>query len=81
MSDLISREAAINALSCVNPTEPYLDYDDAVNAIKGVTDAIIHCKDCENFKQQNNSFWCGNGAFIRETVTPDHYCGYAKRRD
>lgn len=33
-NDLISRQAAIDALSCENPTEPYIDYDDAVKAIR-----------------------------------------------
>ena len=34
MNDLISRQAAIDALSCENPTEIYVFYDDAVKAIK-----------------------------------------------
>ena len=34
--DSISRQAAIEALACTNPTEPYIDYDDAVEAINNV---------------------------------------------
>lgn len=39
MSDLIDRQEAINALSCINPTEPYIYYDEAVEAIKELPSA------------------------------------------
>ena len=39
MDDLISRQAAIDALSCENPTEYWIDYDDAVKAINDIPTA------------------------------------------
>ena len=52
MTDLISRQAAIDALSCENPTEIYVFYDDAVKAIKKLPAAqpgIVRCKECKHF--------------------------------
>ena len=39
MDDTISRQAAIDALSCENPTEYWIDYDDAVKAINDIPTA------------------------------------------
>lgn len=37
--DTISRQAAINALSCENPTEIYIFYEDAVKALNDLPSA------------------------------------------
>ena len=50
-TDTISRQDAIDALYCTNPTEPYIHIDDAVKAIKelpSVESQIIRCKDCKH---------------------------------
>lgn len=72
MSDLISRQAAIEALMCTNPTEPYIDYDDAVKAIQDLPSAekrgrwkrikaypdLVFCDECgEPFKSNPNEEW------------------------
>ena len=60
MDDLISRQAAIDALSCINPTEPYLDYDDAVAAIKALPSAQPEpnydewCTDCKEYDHKRH---------------------------
>lgn len=65
MSDLISRQAAIDALRTCYDTETitmdngdeYINYDDAVGEIEQLPPAqpeIIRCKDCKYWKQQTN---------------------------
>ena len=97
MSDLISRQAAIDAIRASTKKytgfmemEMYTD-DDAVEAIKELPSAqpeIIHCRDCKHWQSEeyigNNNVHTLNIASLpcKNWLTGgDWYCGSAERKD
>ena len=97
MDDLISRQAAIDALRAsakkytgFMEMEMYTD-DDAVEAIEGLPSAqpeIIHCRDCKHWQSEeyigNNNVHTPNIASLpcKNWLTGgDWYCGSAERKD
>ena len=89
MSDLIDRQAAIDALG-EKPLvwDDLSDFDlglaaqwsydvDAIKALPSAQTEIIRCRECKHMQEDKifHQCWC-NG---RE-VKPDHFCGYAERR-
>ena len=87
VNDLISRQAAIDALGEEPPV--WYDGDDeiaernqwrrdvkAIKNLPSVQPEIIRCKDCKYCEETNHVFgWCDG-----RKVWEDHYCGYAERR-
>lgn len=77
MSDLIDRQAAIEALMCTNPTEPYIDYDDAVKAIQDLPSAekrgrwiedghYERCSECGEYADELHNYCPNCGARMEE---------------
>lgn len=84
MDDLISRQAAIDALMEIldEPSHAEFLYTDeickALNGLPSAQPEIIRCRDCRWRKDQS-----GSTAWLpcRAIVTPsDFYCGRAERR-
>lgn len=93
MSDLISRQAAIDAIRASTSKytgfmemEMYTD-DDAVEAINGVPSAqpeIIRCKDCKNWDTEWQNDWAKNYHYcpmIDGTRAGDWFCADAERKE
>lgn len=85
MSDLISRQAAIDEWKndfkgYVNTLDiPRDDYNGIMAYIDELPSAdIICCRECKHVEHDKlfHDYWCRG----RE-VEPDHYCGYAERRE
>ena len=93
MSDLISRQQAIDALRTCYDTETitmdngdeYIHYGDAVGEIEQlppIQPEIVRCKDCKyaEYIDDVKTLWCtecGQG----RTVAPNDFCSYAERRE
>ena len=84
MSDLISRQAAIDALSTITMYKGSIPFDTAVMRIKELPSAqpeIIRCKDCRYYQDSNDGYphinckWDAN-----ETPDADDFCSGAERR-
>lgn len=92
MSDLISRQAAIDALRTCYDTETitmdngdeYINYDDAVGEIEQLPSAqseIIRCKDCIYYTPMNRETKTGICNLIMHQNFGDNwFCAGAKRR-
>ena len=87
MSDLISRQAAIDALKgcyCGGEDlcgEPWIYEDHAIKAIEQLPSAqpeIIRCKDC---KYNATSKKCLNPNSFFLVPTDDDFCSFAERRE
>jgi hypothetical protein len=92
MDDLISRQAAIDALVKAIREDPYYDSNEAINGL-GVCDVrvilndlpsaqpeIIRCKDCKWWSNDDYRE-CSSPNYDDGYVTPaGFYCGYAERR-
>lgn len=91
MDDLISRQAAIDALDKIFPADPMRnDYTQGITCgaalateyIKQLSSAqpeIIHCKDCEWWEKQKDSLQ-GRCELMQMYPTGAWYCGNARRR-
>ena len=92
MSDLISRQAAIEALAkfvpyaiCDESTESYTNgLTDAYNLILQLPSAqpeIIRCKDCKHWQKSSinyNEYVCYWGGYVKQE---DDFCSWAERRE
>ena len=77
MDDLISRQAAIDALCHVD--EYNVRSIAAIRNLPSAQPEIIHCKDCKWREDQNgSSAWLPCRALI---VPDDFYCARAERRE
>ena len=83
MSDLISRQAAIDAVEHAFDRETILNRfvrKIAISALKVMPSAqpeIIYCVGCKYMHTEETGFWC---AQTGKEVRLDHYCGYAERK-
>jgi len=85
MSDLISRQAAIDALE--DAKKIYIDrkviiakMQDIINNLPSAQPEIIRCKDCKWFEEINQPF---TQMFCRKhyiDILNDDFCSYAERR-
>ena len=93
MSDLIDRQAAIDALDTAaehwNIAEPYHEgmrtgFRNAARIVLSLPSAqpeIIRCKDCEFWQDNNGGYPNMNCRWIDdETPDAEDYCSYAKRK-
>lgn len=73
MDDLISRQAALNAIKNAELGEEYF----VVKYLPSAQPEIIRCKDCKylNIDSIYSQYWCGG-----RKVYPDFYCGKAERK-
>lgn len=85
MSDLISRQAAIDATwkdpSYTDPLNVLTEVRDRIKALPSVQPDIIHCKDCKHsehwYGDKSRCFlWHEEGIDVFE----DGFCNYAERR-
>ena len=86
MDDLISRQAAIDAILKIN------DYNNsdranalglaefAITTLPSAQPEIIHCGECTKMEVDSvfHDCWCGETG---KKVWINHYCGYAERRE
>lgn len=84
MSDLIDRQAAIDALLGITAMRNTIPLDSAIFNIKKLPSAqpeIIRCKDCRYYQDNNDGYphinckWDAN-----ETPDADDFCSGAERR-
>ena len=88
MSDLIDRQAAIDALTALEepaPTARHLsaiyDCEDAIKALPSAQPEIIRCKDCRYYQDNNGGYPHMNCKWdASETPDADDYCSAAERR-
>ena len=85
MADLISRQAAIDALdSCGRLILPNgILYTDAVSAIKALPSAqpeIIHCGECKHRDPEDHKCDCGHDILWQLPRDDKWYCADAERR-
>ena len=94
MSDLISRQAAIDAIGHTEWLIPdaRLALRDKMRALPSAEPEIIRCKDCKWWDKYNDSVgfcmaekhWCLSEYMdisIRQTCREDFYCADAERRE
>lgn len=82
MSDLISRQAAIDDIRTMNPQDALLDIKWIEMWLKQLPSAqpgIILCKDCDWWEKQEDSLQ-GRCALMQMYPTGAWYCGNARRR-
>ena len=87
MSDLISRQAAIDAIKelCEHytPTKsvtyhPHMDFViEELKALPSAQPEIIRCKDCRKNPKWE---WVGCPMTGKDTRKPDDFCSYAERK-
>jgi len=80
MSDLIDRDEAIKRID----RQRVVDKSVARRILYTMPTAkseIINCKDCSHAEYDTmfRVYWCNRRE--DEEVLPDHYCGYAERRE
>ena len=89
MSDLISRQAAIDALTALEepaPTARHLsaiyDCEDAIKALPSAQPEIIHCKECKYGVQDEDKRWyCRSLGCQIGNEDGSGYCADAERRE
>ena len=74
MQDLISRQAAIDALKAHEDYKGYLhgDFEEILGALPSEQPAIIRCKDCKHKHCENMVWTCPFGLSGGENF----FCGY-----
>ena len=90
MSDLIDRQAAIDAFGLSEKTRKYggdhsgydtrmlYEIQDTLESLPSAQPEIIRCKDCEHWK---NEHLCESlSRFGSFETKADFYCGYAERK-
>ena len=90
MSDLIDRQAAIDAFGLSEKTRKYggdhsgydtrmlYEIQDTLESLPSARPEIIRCKDCEHWK---NEHLCESlSRFGSFETKADFYCGYAERK-
>lgn len=79
--DTIYRQAAIDALDCINGTEEVL------RSLPSAQPDIIHCKYCKHWKDSDGVYRRGLDAEskcplnMKEVYEGTFFCGMAKRRE
>lgn len=77
MDDLISRQAAIDILTRLEPLFRGSVLEQALKNMPSAEPKIIRCKDCKYAKWDDERWdYICNGRAVWEK----HYCGYAKRK-
>lgn len=81
MSDLINRQYVVDHYDCEDKHGTFTNFQsilEFVNSLPSEEPEIILCRECKFVEHDKlfHDFWCRG----RE-VEPDHYCGYAERRD
>jgi len=83
MRELISRQAAIDALSTITMYKGSIPFDTAVMRIEQLPSAqpeIIRCKDCKYWMRAYLSISGKHGCNVmRDYTAPDDYCFKAER--
>ena len=82
-TDLISRQAVIDALEDAEDAFGYLtkDWREVLEQLPPIQPEIVRCKDCKyaEYIDDVQALWCtecGQG----RTVAPNDFCSYAERR-
>ena len=89
-TDLISRQAAINAASegCFEWRGVFARIEEKLKALPSAQPEIIHCKECKHHISYKviPSDWCmvecdAFDSSMARQIKPDFFCGYAERRE
>ena len=92
MDDLISRQAAIDALHMhlmyrMGTDSNKKRLDDWINSLPSAEPEIIRCKDCKHWKDSDGVFRRGTGAEskcplnLHQVYEGTFFCGLAERRE
>ena len=83
MSDLISRQAAINAIEnteCELLPEEWDELTDAITAVPSVQPEIIRCKDCKHRDPEDKKCDCGHAIIWQLPRDDNWFCADAERK-
>lgn len=89
MSDLINRQAAIDAVNKIAPVNAeydctlldILDVRYVLTELPSAEPEIIRCKDCKYWQDNNGGYFNDECRWWNEeTPEPDDFCSYAERR-
>ena len=94
MSDLIDRQAAINAIEntdCELSADAWDELTDAIMQLPSAQPEIVRCKDCDYCAAEKSFgktyYYCDAFSYHAEgdligvslQVSPEHFCGWAER--
>lgn len=83
MADLIDRDEAIKRVDRQRVVDKSV-VKRLLYTMPTVKSEIINCKDCDHaeYDTMYRVYWCTRHDLVRdEEVAPDHYCGYAERKE
>ena len=93
MSDLISRQAAIDAIDAILPAEPMKnEYTQgitcgaalAIEYVKQLPSAqpeIIRCKDCKHYNGEDRDICCPLADYAQSKCGADWFCADGERKE
>ena len=83
MSDLISRQAAIDLWEKYHPTiaVDVMQYDAELRELPTAKPEIIRCKDCKHRDPEDKKCDCGHGILWQLPREDNWYCADAERRE
>lgn len=87
MSDLISRQAAIDAMESINDGICEQQAIDALCELPSAQPEIIRCKDCDFWNKDENILggicdeWSDFEDSIIRYTKPDDYCSFGERKE
>ena len=82
MDDLISRQAAIDALGDIHPLDYNAQaYKARLEKLPAAEPEIIRCKDCKHWQKSSinyNEYVCYWGGYVKQE---DDFCSWAERKE
>ena len=87
MSDLISRQAAIDAMESISDSICEQQAIDALCELPSAQLEIIRCKDCKWYDADGEEMatqghcWYKNGEPVMQNMKPNDYCSYGEKKD
>ena len=87
MKDLISRQAAIDAMESISDSICEQQAIDALCELPSAQLEIIRCKDCKWYDADGKEMatqghcWYKNGEPVMQNMKPNDYCSYGEKKD
>ena len=75
MDDLISRQAAIDVMSCINDSVCEQWAIDALEKLPSAEPEIIYCKDCDQYNSKTQ--FCD---LLQFNFLPEGHCSWGRRK-
>jgi hypothetical protein len=81
MSNLIDRQAAIDAVRMVIGDNRSISVCDAIKQLPPIQPEIVRCKDCKHRDPEDKKCDCGHDILWQLPRRDDWYCADAERRE